>query len=619
MHQWCLISTAIATAEIGKLTVDLSTRDVSLFTRQAIDFGPYVRIPDEYITTFFMTWFHVFVLSARGDSWSLVSLNEAFEKNDVYNGGFQKGSRTTDNIFILNGLVQRQLSIGSSLYLCYVDFSKAFDMINRHILFYKIMNSGWYGNVIDTMRNLYEKMYFRIKCRGKLSPSVLDTLGVNQGGLASGLLFRKYMADMSEYLETGFAVCVNDIIVAHMLWADDLILVSNTSSGLQKQLNGLHKFCSRNMMVVNELKTKVMVFGKKDSKAIVFNGMVIQNAEVYKYLGNIISPTTTCSGDILKENSRFLCDKARKAIFGIFKRLRKIGALPPKLMLYIFDTLIKPILLYGSDVWGVSPSANSDIDKVFLWFLKCILKVKSSTSNDITLGEVGAIPPSVQSHINVLTFYRRVAGMPENTIVKQVFMALYNLHNQGFRTWVSKVKDIAEKYNFDIDEPTVVISDVKYKLNNFFVEHWWSRIQNLSRFPKLELYKNIKNGFHFETYLDLVKDSRYRNAITKIRSSSHPLEIERGRYTKPQTPRSNRLCSRCKVIEDERHFILDCTLYKEERHIFLCKVSNKIPMFPALTTEEKFVYLLASKDAQILTWLGKFLYHIFDKRNKYLS
>ena len=136
-------------------------------------------------------------------------------------------------------------------------------MINRHILFYKIMNSGWYGNVIDTMRNLYEKTYFRIKCRGKLSPSVLDTLGVNQGGIASGLLFRKYMADMSEYLETEFAVCVNDVIVAHMLWADDLILVSNTSSGLQKQLNGLHKFCSRNMMVMNKLKTKVMVFGTK--------------------------------------------------------------------------------------------------------------------------------------------------------------------------------------------------------------------------------------------------------------------------------------------------------------------------------------------------------------------
>ena len=80
------------------------------------------------------------------------------------------------------------------------------------------------------------------------------------------------------------------------------------------------------MMVVNELKTKVMVFGKKDDKPIIFNGMVIQNAEVYKYLGNIIRPTTICSGDILKENSRLLCDKARKAIFGIFKKLTNIGA-----------------------------------------------------------------------------------------------------------------------------------------------------------------------------------------------------------------------------------------------------------------------------------------------------
>ena len=142
--------------------------------------------------------------------------------------------------------------------------------------------------------------------------------------------------------------------------------------------------------MVNELKTKVMVFDKKQDKAVIFNG--IQNAEVHKYLGNIICPTTICSGDILKENSRFLCDKARKAIVGIFEKLGQIGALPPKLLLYIFDTLIKPILLYDIDVWGVSSSANSDIAKLFFWFLKCTIKVKTCTRNDITLGEVVAIP-----------------------------------------------------------------------------------------------------------------------------------------------------------------------------------------------------------------------------------
>ena len=116
-----------------------------------------------------------------------------------------------------------------------------------------------------------------------------------------------------------------------------------------------------------------------------------------------------------------------------------------------------------------------------------------------------------------------------------------------------------------------------------------------------------------------MKDFRYRNAITKIRSSSHPLEIERGRYTKPKTPRSNRLCFKCKLIEDERHFVMNCILYEEERCMFFYKVTRKEPMFSAMSTEEKFISLMSSKDAQILTWLGKFLFQIFRKRNEYFK
>ena len=135
--------------------------------------------------------------------------NEAFERKDVFNGGFQNGGRTTDNIFILNGLVQRQLSLGKSLYLCYVDFRKAFDLVNRNLLFYKITKSGWRGNVIDTLRNLYTKTCFRVKCNGKVSPPIIDSLGVTQGGITSGLLFRKYMSDLSDYLRNEFAMYVS--------------------------------------------------------------------------------------------------------------------------------------------------------------------------------------------------------------------------------------------------------------------------------------------------------------------------------------------------------------------------------------------------------------------------
>ena len=83
--------------------------------------------------------------------------NDAFDKKDKYNGGFLTGCRTSDNIFILPGLVKRQLCIGSNLVVYFADFAKAFDLINRHIMFYKIIKSGWHGPVIDTLRNLYSK------------------------------------------------------------------------------------------------------------------------------------------------------------------------------------------------------------------------------------------------------------------------------------------------------------------------------------------------------------------------------------------------------------------------------------------------------------------------------
>ena len=81
--------------------------------------------------------------------------NDAFCKVDQHNGGFIKGRRASDNLFIINGLAQRQMLLNKHLILCFVDFSKAFDMVNRSVLFYKIMKCGWNGKIIDTLRSLY--------------------------------------------------------------------------------------------------------------------------------------------------------------------------------------------------------------------------------------------------------------------------------------------------------------------------------------------------------------------------------------------------------------------------------------------------------------------------------
>ena len=146
-------------------------------------------------------------------------VSEAFNKNDRYNGGFLKGSRTSDNIFILNGLIERQLSLGQPLIVCHVDFSQAFDNVNRNILFYKVKHSGFTGRVIDTLQNLYAKTRYHVKHNGKISDPISEHTGVNQGGNTSPILFRRYLHDLKDYLDKHIGICISDEILLHMLWA----------------------------------------------------------------------------------------------------------------------------------------------------------------------------------------------------------------------------------------------------------------------------------------------------------------------------------------------------------------------------------------------------------------
>ena len=372
--------------------------------------------------------------------------NEAIGKIDKYNGGFINGSRTSDNMFILNGLIQRQLILGQSLFVCFVDFSKAFDLVNRHILFFKIMKEGWHGRVIDTLRNLYTKTHFRVKRNGKLSAPIASTLGVNQGGVASGLLFRKYLKDLDDYLKKDAGVCINETILAHLLWADDLILFSDTEKGIQKQLDGLKKFCENNRMIVNETKTKVMTFGKKNNCKVFFNDEQIEQVAEYKYLGNIVRFVRTDKQDIFSPNYTYLRDRAIRAIFLVSRKLRNIEHPPPKIMFDIFDTLIMPILSYGSDVWGSNKDSIDILDKVFLCFIRCTLGNKATTSYIIVAGECGRLPPSTQCILHTLCYVNRIIHMNGTSLVKPVYDELNDLSEQGFNTWVTSLHNLADEY-----------------------------------------------------------------------------------------------------------------------------------------------------------------------------
>ena len=145
-----------------------------------------------------------------------------------------------------------------------------------------------------------------------------------------------------------------------------------------------------------------------------------------------------------------------------------------------------------------------------------------------------------------------------------------------------------------------------------FVENWHTDLHDK---PLLRSYRLYKNEFSSECYLDYINVTKFRISLSKIRASSHDLEIERGRYTRPKTDPKQRLCAWCLEVEDEEHFITRCQINAQERHILYTKIGSKHPEFQNISNHEQFIFLMSCKDRQILTWLGKFLHKSFNIRN----
>ena len=69
-----------------------------------------------------------------------------------------------------------------------------------------------------------------------------------------------------------------------------------------------------------------------------------------------------------------------------------------------------------------------------------------------------------------------------------------------------------------------------------------------------------------QPYLENLNVFKYMQAMSKLRMSSHRLAKESGRWTRPnRIPVNERKCRRCKLVEDEYHFVLECTIYIDLR------------------------------------------------------
>jgi hypothetical protein len=513
--------------------------------------------------------------------------------------GFRHGRGTPDNAFVLNHIVEKYRCKKKPIYAVFIDFRKAYDCVDRGLLWKALSGLGLHGNFLESLKSMYADVRIRVRANGQLGEDFPSATGVKQGDALSPLLFGLFIDRIEGFingLDTEIGVRLKDTLLRVLLYADDLVLLAETLQDLQQLLHTVSIFCKHNAMTVNIRKSEAVVFNRRfcscaHKAKVTYDGVELEVKPFFVYLGIVFDE----EGDIRKAATHCI-NKGRGAMYAMIRRCHELELHNVHIKIRLFDSLVRPIVSYGCEVWGPSFMASGkcladfglrkNLEVLHKRFLKRCLGVRDSVADVVLMHELRRVPLSVGILKQVLNFRKRICGRDDEDLVKIAMAESVELARSGVKDcWAGHLSACLRRYDVDIlnmDEEGGI--DIK-AVTVVACDQWLKRIsgtlpQQCGNSFVRSRKDDERDGFKTITYLswfsceDSLKKSFWHNinklehikVVARFRMGSHWLNVENDRISKKYVPRSRRLCKCCKlnVREDELHVIY-CPVYFEFR------------------------------------------------------
>jgi exonuclease III len=288
----------------------------------------------------------------------------------VTQAGFRKGRGTRDQIANLRWLMEKAREYQKEFYLCFIDYSKAFDCVDHEKLWSVLLEMGVPKHLIILMKNLYTDQQASVKTDYGNTNWFNIGKGVRQGCILSPYLFNLYAEHIMRKAgidEAAGGIKIGGRNINNLRYADDTTILAETADDLQCLLRKVKEESAAARLKLNMKKTFVMTNGPIQEFHI--DNDQVEIVKEFIFLGSSISTDGNCSNEIKR---RLLM--GRKAMVSLDKLIKsKDVSLATKIR--VIKTMVFPVTTYGCESWTIKQADRRKIDAFELWCWRRLLRV----------------------------------------------------------------------------------------------------------------------------------------------------------------------------------------------------------------------------------------------------
>ena len=285
--------------------------------------------------------------------------------------GFKRGRGTRDHIANLRRIMERQREFGGMVYMCFIDYRKAFDSVDHDKLWNNLISFGAPPHLVALLHALYKDQLATVMTEhGETEPFKIGK-GVRQGCILSPLLFNLYAEMVVRTVEEDCdcGIRIGGRTIWNLRYADDTTLIADTKINLTKLLVSVREHSANAGLHLNLTKTKVMTTGPTDDFSVSVDGHEIEVVDSFRFLGSTITSDSRCEKDIRRRIS------LGKSAVRKLEKVWKDRGVSKQTKIKLMRVLVFPVFLYSSETWVVRKADRRRIDAFELWCWRRLLRI----------------------------------------------------------------------------------------------------------------------------------------------------------------------------------------------------------------------------------------------------